>query len=83
MDLSNISPELRERAAGLPADELLELAKNEGIELTDEQMDAIAGGDVWDPDAYYVVYHCNNKIKVPEGSNTVKCPTCGAIVIAG
>ena len=29
------------------AEELIELAKNEGIELTDEQLDAISGGLDW------------------------------------
>ena len=29
------------------ADELIELAKSEGIELTDEQLDAISGGYLW------------------------------------
>ena len=29
------------------ADELMELAKNEGIELTDDQLDAISGGINW------------------------------------
>ena len=83
MDFNNISPELREKAAGLPVDELLELAKNEGIELTDEQMDAIAGGGVWDSDPYYVVYHCNVKIKVPEGKHSVECPKCGSVIFVG
>ena len=29
------------------AEELMELAKSEGIELTDEQLDAISGGYNW------------------------------------
>lgn len=29
------------------AEEIFELAKTEGIELTDEQMDAISGGSKW------------------------------------
>ena len=32
------------------ADELMELAKSEGIELTDDQLDAISGGSVWSCD---------------------------------
>lgn len=48
MDLSNISPELMEQArACKSAEELLALAKSEGIELSDEQLDGIAGGFSW------------------------------------
>ena len=32
------------------ADDLIALAKAEGIELTDEQLDAISGGSVWSCD---------------------------------
>ena len=80
MDFGNISPELREKAAGLPADELFELAKSEGVELTDEQMDAITGGSVWEPESYGVVYHCGNQIRVPDDVNSVRCPTCDTLI---
>ena len=30
-------------------EEILELAKSEAIELTDEQIEGISGGDTWDP----------------------------------
>ena len=40
-------------------DELVELAKSEGIELSDEQLDSIAGGGSW---ADYVCdSYCWNK----------------------
>ena len=45
-DLKN--PELQERLKAVKtADELAELAEKAGIELTDEQLDRIAGGDGW------------------------------------
>ena len=45
-DLKN--PELQEKLkAAKSADELVELAKAEGIELTDGQLEAIAGGEDW------------------------------------
>lgn len=48
MDLSDISPEVKEQARVCKTnEELLELAKSEGIELADEQLDAIAGGFDW------------------------------------
>ena len=51
MDLNEISPELREQAKNCKtADELSNLASSAGVELTDEQLEAIAGGSVWDCD---------------------------------
>ena len=49
------------------SDELLALAKAEGIELTDEQLAAISGGG-----ACSVVSDIGDKI------NPVDCPKCGA-----
>ena len=51
MDFDNISPEVMEKAKTCgSAEELIELAKSEGIELSDEQLQAIAGGtnSAWD-----------------------------------
>ena len=50
MDLENmdISPELREKAKACKTpEELLALAKKEGYKLSDEEMQAIAGGGNW------------------------------------
>ena len=56
MDFENLSPELKEKAiACKTSEELLELAKSEGIELNDEQIAAISGGQSWHCDTY--VYH--------------------------
>lgn len=39
--------------AGKSPDEILELAKDMGVELTDEQLEDVAGGSIWNPhDAY-------------------------------
>ena len=44
--IEDLSDELKEKALACKGkDELVELAKSEGVELTDEQLDAIAGGD--------------------------------------
>ena len=51
MDFNDISPELREKAKGCKTtEELVKLAKQEGIELSDEQIESISGGDwtCWD-----------------------------------
>ena len=43
-----LSDDLKAKAAECKsAEELMELAKTEGIELTDEQLDAISGGYDW------------------------------------
>ena len=48
MDLSNLTPEQIERAKNCATlEELLELAKAESIELTDEQIEQISGGKSW------------------------------------
>ena len=48
MDIKNLSAEQMEKArACTSAEELLELAEAEGIELSEEQLDSVAGGDSW------------------------------------
>ena len=45
MDFEDLTPEQQEKAkACKSADELVELAKAEGFELTDEELEAISGG---------------------------------------
>ena len=42
---NELTPEQMEKArACMSSEDLVELAKSEGVELTDEQLDAIAGG---------------------------------------
>lgn len=45
MNLDDLTPELKEKALACKnTDELLDLAKSEGMELSDEQLEGIAGG---------------------------------------
>ena len=45
MNLEDLSPELQEKAkACKTVEDILTLAKDEGMELSDEELDAIAGG---------------------------------------
>ena len=45
MDFSKLSPELRAKAEKCKSmDELLDIAKNDGVELTAEQLDYVSGG---------------------------------------
>ena len=47
------NPELQEKLkACQTAEELLALAKAEGYELSDENLEAIAGGAIWNCDEY-------------------------------
>ena len=51
MDINDLTPELREKAANCNTpDELLALAKAAGYELSDEQIESIAGGSDWSCD---------------------------------
>lgn len=60
-------------------EEIIALAQEKGVELTDEQMEAIAGGDVWEEDEYQVTCSsCGKKITYPESQGTpTHCPYCG------
>lgn len=45
MELNDLAPELQEKAKACEtAEELLALAKEEGVELTDADLDAVSGG---------------------------------------
>ena len=48
MNFEDLTPELQEKVrACKTADELVALASAEGVELTDEQLEGIAGGMNW------------------------------------
>ena len=48
MDLDKLSPELKEKARSCEsADELIKLANEAGVDLTDEELDSISGGVNW------------------------------------
>ena len=48
MNLEDLTPEQQERARSARSpEEVLALAKEAGYELTDEQLDAVSGGDSW------------------------------------
>ena len=50
--LSKVPDELKEKVkAATSADELIALSKESGFELSDDQLDAISGGECW---------HCPN-----------------------
>ena len=46
MNFEDLTPEQQEKARACKSkEELIELAKSEGVDLTDEQLSAVAGGD--------------------------------------
>lgn len=48
MEFEDLTPEQREKAKACKTpEEILEFAKEEGLELSDEQLDGIAGGQHW------------------------------------
>ena len=58
MNYEDLTPEQMEKVkACKSAEELIELAKAEGVELTDEQFESISGGEAW--------YECPNYERGP------------------
>ena len=48
MDIKDLTPEQMEKAKACSSqEELVALAKEEGVELTDEQLEALSGGEAW------------------------------------
>ncbi len=62
----------------MPSDpkEILALAKEKGVELTDEQLEAIAGGN-WDVKGSATCPACGVEVEYELGSEFVICPVCG------
>ena len=61
MNFDNITPEQQERAkACKTTEELVALAEAEGIDLSDEQLEAVSGGDEWICDDKECVCDCSN-----------------------
>ena len=55
MEFNDLTPEQREKAkACTSAEELIALAQEEGVDLTDEQIEGLAGGREW----YDCPYDC-------------------------
>ena len=50
MNFDDLSAETKAKLLECKSPEdVLELARSEGIDLTDEQIEGISGGDTWDP----------------------------------
>ena len=78
MNLDNITAEQRWKAAACKnGEELLALAKEEGVDLTDEQLDAIAGGLEKDWFGDYMCPKCGEQVNTYT-DGTYWCPYCDA-----
>ena len=84
MRIENMTPEQIEQAKKCETpEERLAFVKENGIELTDEQLDAMSGGELWSeaPEGGCPKCHCATYSFV-DGPNRVyvrKCDQCGCI----
>lgn len=78
MNLDNITPEQAEKARNLSSEELAKFVEEEGIELTDEQMDIVSGGGWKKTNTDIQCPACKKWISF-DSSNGVppRCPYCG------
>ena len=81
MLLDNLTPEQIEKAKACKStDELVALAKAEGVELTDVLLEKISGGNVWDDSSFKEAncQGCGKRVTWTGGSERpVMCPYCG------
>lgn len=74
MDLKDLSPEQRDKIVpGMSAEELFKLAKQEGVELSAEELDEISGGGKEWTDIV-VCFRCSTSY---DRMKMKKCPKCG------
>ena len=84
MDFENldISPELREKAKTCKTpEELLALAKREGLKLNAEQLEEVVGGGshVWSSTDKIACHYCGAKFSIKLDA----CPKCGLPAYSG
>lgn len=81
MNLEDFTPEQIERAkACKSAEELFALAKSEGVELTREQLDSLAGGyPAWEEESQIRCPSCGCTWWDQVKSGYYKCPCCGSV----
>ena len=84
MDINDldISPELRAKVAACKTpEEILAIAKKEGVKLSEEQLESISGGAKWNwSGGYYTECpRCGKTVDVDDKDNPpASCPYCGA-----
>ena len=91
MNIEDFTPEQIERARACKTqEELLELVKEEGVELTAEQLEQVSGGDMWDfMDGASRSFglncpKCSSNaflLREQDGKTVYQCKYCGAVYI--
>ena len=83
MEFSVLSEEQRAKLkACTSSEEIIALAQEEGIELTEEQLDVIAGGGIWSDDAPIVTCPaCGKSFENTEHLVSFNCPYCDAYLV--
>ena len=77
MDFKDLSPELSEKVKACKTpEEIFEAAREEGYELSDEELDAIAGGGKWSNKCCPNCGHTGT-MYCP-GSGVSRCGKCGS-----
>lgn len=66
---------------GSTPEEILATVTEDGIELSDEELEQVTGGGSWlDPDPEVICGYCRKQFSVKEGQPTVECPSCHRIL---
>ena len=80
-DINNLTPEQIEKAKTFKTTaELVDFVAENGIELTDEQLERVAGGSIWDDAEFSEITckGCGKRVTWTGGSDTsVMCHYCG------
>ena len=85
MDFKDLTPEQRAKvgACKTPQD-ILALAKQEGYELSDAELEVVSGGE-WGGEPTIKVHcvYCESIVEVAadQMGNTVNCPSCGKEIL--
>ncbi len=77
MDVNELTDEQRRKFVDAKGpEEILEIAKAEGYELTHEELEAVSGGNFW-IDEYYCPECGSHDVGVFKNSGTASCYSCG------
>lgn len=83
MQYEDLSTEQREMAeAAASPEEIVHLAEQQGIKLTDEELEEVVGG-AWNQSDRHVFCSCGRKIKLTSAQfkrGWVTCPECGKTI---
>ena len=72
-----ITPIQRKDLAGKSTQEVLDILREEGTELTEEQLEMVAGGSGWEDYAYFFCKNCNYLVEVRKPNTKATCDNCG------